>query len=291
MVRLRRARGRDPLGLRRVLSDRLLPALVAAMALLAALTLAGARGAGGLVARWEGGAATALTLQLPQGAGTERALAALDAMPEISEARPADPARLKALLRPWLGEVPAIPLPTIIELRLARLPPDAAALAARIAAAVPGATVEAHGVWVARLLALARSLEAIALSALLLVAGIATAVVAVAVRAGIAARREAIAILHALGATDGDIAARFARRVALLVGLGALGGTLVAAPVLAGFADLAAPLLGGRAGSGLLDLPWSVLPWADLALLPPAAALIGWLTAQLTLRRWLRRLP
>ena len=43
-MKLRRSRGRDPLGLRRVLSDRLLPALVAAMALLAALTLAGARG-------------------------------------------------------------------------------------------------------------------------------------------------------------------------------------------------------------------------------------------------------
>ena len=32
-VKLRRSRGRDPLGLRRVLSDRLLPSLVAAMAL------------------------------------------------------------------------------------------------------------------------------------------------------------------------------------------------------------------------------------------------------------------
>ena len=83
--------------------------------------------------------------------------------------------------------------------------------------------------------------------------------------------------------------------VALLVGLGALAGTLVAAPVLAGFADLAAPLLGGPAVAGvagcLADLPWRSLPWAELALLPPAAALIGWLTAQVTLRRWLRRLP
>jgi cell division transport system permease protein len=319
-MRLRRARGRDPLGLRRVLSDRLLPALVAAMALLAALTLAGARGAASLTARWEAGAATALTVQLPHAARTQaergqadrvladrvladRAVAALEAMPEVAAARLADPARLAALLRPWLGEASAIPLPVVIELRLARLPADAEALAARIAAAVPGATVEAHGVWVARLLALARSLEAVALAALLLVAGIATAVVAVAVRAGISARREAIAILHALGATDGDIAGRFAQRVALLVGFGALAGTLVAAPVLAGFAGLAAPLLGGpavavAAGPGLrlgglpvADLPWASLPWAELALLPPAAALIGWLTAQVTLRRWLRRLP
>ena len=109
-MRLRRSRGRDPLGLRRVLSDRLLPALVAAMALLAALTLAGARGAADLTARWEGGAATALTVQLPHGARTDRpAGRALAALPEIAEARLADPARLAALLRPWLGEAPACP--------------------------------------------------------------------------------------------------------------------------------------------------------------------------------------
>jgi cell division transport system permease protein len=218
-------------------------------------------------------------------------------MPEIAEARQADPARLAALLRPWLGEAPAIPLPTVIELRLARLPPDAAALSARIAAAVPGATVESHGVWVARLLALARSLQAIALAALVLVAGIATAVVTVSVRAAVAARRDAIAILHELGATDGDIAGRFARRVALLAGLGGLGGTLLAAPVLAGFAGLAAPLLGGAvpdlspAGLPWPALPWSTLPWGDLALLPPVAGLIGWCTTQVSLRLWLRRLP
>src|ERR671917_351822 len=82
-----------------------------------------------------------------------------------------------------------------------------------------------RGVWVARLVALARSLQAVAFAALLLVAGIAACVVAVAVRAGIAARRQAIAVLHELGATDGDIAGRFAARAALLTGLGALGGT------------------------------------------------------------------
>ncbi|MBL6455739.1 cell division protein FtsX [Belnapia sp. T6] len=293
--RLRRSRGRDPLGLRRALSDRLLPALVAAMTLLAALALAGARGAAELTARWEAGAAAAVTVQLPASAAAggrlERALAALNALPEVAEARAMDQARMAALLRPWLGEAPAVTLPTVIELRLAGLPAEPEALTRRIAAAVPGAAVESHGVWVARLVALARSLEGVALAALLLVAGIAAAVVAVAVRAGIAARRSAIGILHDLGATDSDLAGRFAARAALLVGAGALLGTLLAAPVLAGFADLAAPLLGGAPAGRLLDLPWARLPWAELGLLPPAGALLGWLTAQVTVRRWLRRLP
>jgi cell division transport system permease protein len=297
---LRRSRGRDPLGLRRALADRLLPALVAAMALLGALGLAGARGAADLSARWQGGAAAAMTVQLPSGTAGRRleaALEALRALPEVAEARVMDRARLLALLRPWLGEAPALPLPVVIELHLAALPERPEALAERIAEGVPGAAVEAHGIWVARLVALTRSLQGIALAALGLVAGIAAAVVAVAVRAGIAARRESIGILHDLGATDADIAGHFSRRVALLVGAGALAGTLVAAPVLALFADLAAPLLGVGGGQGasaagsVLDLPWGSLPWAELTLLPVLGAGIGWLTAQVTVRRWLRRLP
>ncbi|MBV1796250.1 ABC transporter permease [Siccirubricoccus sp. G192] len=294
---LRRSRGRDPLGLRRALSDRLLPGLVAAMALLGALALAGARGASDLSARWQGGAAAAMTVQLPAtapAAQVERALAALRRLPEVAKAQAMERERLAALLRPWLGEAPGaaagLALPVVIELHLRRLPQQPEALALGIAQAVPGAQVEAHGVWVARLVALARSLQGVTLAALLLVAGIAAAVVAVAVRAGIAARREAIGILHDLGATDADIAGRFAGRVALLVALGALAGTVLAAPVLAGLADLAAPLLGGQAAASVLGLPWGSLPWAELALLPVLGAGIGWVTAQVTVRRWLRRL-
>jgi cell division transport system permease protein len=122
-------------------------------------------------------------------------------------------------------------------------------------------------------------------------AGIAAAVVAVAVRAGIAARRAAIALLHDMGATDADIAGRFAGRAGLLVGTGALLGTLLAAPVLAGFADMASPLLGRAPAGSLAALPWASLPWAALALLPLVGAALGWVTAQATVRRWLRRLP
>ncbi len=295
---LRRGRGRDPLGLRRALADRLLPSLVAAMVLLGALAMAGADAASALAARWQAGAAAAITVQLPAGTPPERvaaARAALEALPAVAAAEVLDQDSLAALLRPWLGDAVAgevLPLPVLIELRLTRLPADAPALAARVAeAAGPGAAVEAHGVWVARLVALARSLQAVALAALLLVAGIAAAVVAVAVRAGIAARREAIAILHDLGATDAEIAGRFAVRAALLVGGGGLAGTAVAVPVLAAFAGLGAPLVGGPSAAGLLDLPWGRLPWAGLALLPPLAAAIGWVSAQATVRLWLRRLP
>lgn len=298
---MRRSRGRDPLGLGRSLADRLLPALVAAMTFLAALAVAGAAGAAAMAARWQGGPAATASVLLPPttGAGQSQparlaaALTAIRAMPEVADARAADPARLAALLRPWLGDAPpdGLPLPVVIELRLTAPLLDRAGFAVRLAAAVPEAVAEAHGDWVARLGLLARSLEVLAWGGLLLVAAVAAAVVAVAVRAGIAGAREAIAILHDLGAGDADIASRFAGRAARLVTVGALVGTVAALPVAAGFAGLAAPLTGGPVPTGAGVLAWGRLPWVGLLPLPPLAALIGWCAAQATVRLWLRRLP
>jgi len=291
MAERRRRVSRDPLGLRRALSDRLLPGLVAAMALLAALALAGAQGADRLADRWQAGAAAAVTVQVPDPTRErmEAALSALRDDPVVAAATEVSPERVQELLRPWLGEAPALILPGVIELRLAAAPEALPRLANRLGEAVPGAELESHGLWVARLSALARSVQGVALAVLALVTGVAVAVVAVATRAGLAARREAIDVLHDLGATDRAIAGRFARRVAMLAGLGALGGAALAVPALAALSGLALPLFGGEAPAPGALL--SGLPWAPLAALPPLAALIGWATAQATVRRWLRRLP
>lgn len=288
----RRRYSRDPLGLRRALSGWLLPGLVAAMALLAALALAGAQGAAALAERWQRGAAAAVTVQIPQAdaARMERALAALRAIPEVAEAQAMSGERLGELLRPWLGATPAIPVPGVIEIRLRDPRADPVLIGDRLATAVPGALVEAHGLWVQRLAALARSLQGLALAVLLLVALVAAAVVAVATRAGLAARRDAIEVLHGLGARDGDIAGRFARRLGLLAAGGALIGTAAAVPALALLADLAGPWLGMAEGADPAD-SLRRLPWPALLALPPTAFLVGWLTAQATVRRWLRRLP
>jgi cell division transport system permease protein len=292
----RRSRySRDPLGLRRALAGWLLPGLVAAMALLAALAVAGAQGAAALAERWQRGAAAAVTVQLPEAdpARVDRALAALRAMPEVAAASAMDQARLAELLRPWLGGSAGLPLPAVIEVRLRDTRTDPVLVGDRLAASVPGAMVEAHGLWVQRLAALARSLQALSWVILALVALVAAAVVAVATRAGLAARRDAVEVLHGLGAEDRYIAGRFARRLGLLAAGGALAGTVAAVPALALLADLAAPWIGtgqGRGGGGLGDA-WTILPWPALAAVPPFAFLVGWATAQATVRRWLRHLP
>lgn len=289
----------DDLGLRRAISDRLLPLLVAAMAFLAALALAGAVAAASLARQWQDGAGSVLTVQVPQpgspaagdeGARLDRVLAILRGTPGIATVRVLDEGELEALLRPWLGSAEgrvALPLPAVLEVRLADPALPTAPLAARLTVAAPGTLVESHEVWMQRLAALARSLQACAGLATAIVAGVAAAVVAVATRAGLAARRDAIEIVHGLGATDGYIAGRFARRATLLAMLGALGGTAAALPVLLGLAQLAAPFSAqDSTGQTLPNALWLALP-----MLPAAAAAIGWLTAHGTVRRWLRRLP
>jgi len=301
-----RPSGFDGLGLRRALAGRMLPFLVAAMAFLAALALGGATGATALARHWRVGPAAVLTVQVPRADAAaqdtpasrrERVVALLRATPGIAQVRPLPDAELVDLLRPWLGGRVAeisLPLPGVIEIRLAEGAAVPEGLAPRLAAAAPGTLVEAHGPWLRRLSILARSLQASALAALLLVIVIAAAVVAVATRAGLAARREAIEIVHGLGATDGYIAGRFAARIMRQAAFGGFAGAVMAMPVLACLAWLAAPFIKPdmdiESQIGLL----AALPapfWLLLPGLPAAAAAIGWLTAQATVRRWLRQLP
>jgi cell division transport system permease protein len=129
---------------------------------------------------------------------------------------------------------------------------------------------------------------------LLLVVGVAVAVITVATRAGLSARRDSIEIVHGLGATDAYIAGRFARRAMRLAAIGGAGGALAALPVLLWLAYLAAPFAQGNVAAGDVSPPLLALPlplWVALPALPLAAAAIGYLTAEATVRRWLRRLP
>jgi len=293
----------DDLGLRRVLGDRMLPLLVAAMTFLAALALAGVVGVRALAAHWQTGAGSALTVQVPRPgvaengqARIDRALGLLRDTAGVASARRLSDAELADLLRPWLGtgvERLSIPLPAVIAVRLAAdEPADPDRLAARLAAAVPGALTESHAIWMRRLTVLADSLQACAWLALAVVAAVASAGVAIATRAGLAARREAIEIVHGLGASDGYIAGRFAGRATGLAAAGGLLGALAAWRVLLALARLAAPFatVATPADFG----PLAALPaplWLALPALPLSAATIGFLTAQGTVRRWLRRLP
>ena len=275
----------DPIGLRGALADRLLVALIAAMALFATCALAGHEAVSQMAKRWQQGANAAVTVQIPNPtpARMEAALGALRALPAVREAQAVDPGRMAELLRPWLGDVAGLPLPGVIELRLADLAADPVLIGDRVAEAVPGAVTEAHGVFVARLAALARALSAAALMVVLLVAVVGASVVVLAVRAGIAARRDSVMVLHMLGAADRDIAGRFARRTAWLALLGAILGVGLAVGVVWALLQLAGPMLP--------EITTQDLPLLGLAAIPLSAALIAWAATIASILLWLRRLP
>ena len=296
----------DGLSLRRALSDRLLPALVASMTFLAALALAGAVGASLLASRWSSGAASVLTVQVPRGDDATGPGSRIDAVMALLDAEPAFVLRrrlgrqaLIQLLQPWLSNDAdiALALPAVVQLHLrpgAIVPPD---LGARLERAAPGTLLERNATWSDRLVVLGASLQACAGLALLVVAGVAVAVVAVATRAALAARRQAIEIVHGLGASDGYIAGRFAGRITRLALLGGIAGTLLSVPLLLELCRLGSPF----AAPAAIDQPPMMAPdllrrvplplWIALPLLPVLAAAIGWGTAQATVRTWLRRLP
>ena len=291
---------RDDLGLQAALGDRLLPVLVASMSFLAALALAGALASASLAASWQAQASDTLTIQVPQpndpdATGKTTRLAAVQAaltqIPGVTSPRVMSQADENALLTPWLGEDATqlgLGMPGVISASWAG-PGAPDELAQTLGKISPGTLVDAGAIWAARVAALTSSLQGCAEAILVIVALVAAAVVAVAARAGLAQRRDTITIVHGLGALDGDIASRFARRATLLVVMGSILGTILALPVLAWLAALAAPFSGQIAGGVMLSLPLPL--WFMLPVLPMAAAGIGWVTAQLTVRSWLWSLP
>ncbi len=284
----------DPLGLRTGKADRLLPALVAAQAFVAALALAGALAAAALAGDWRGETASALTVQVTSpndpardGSATRIAevLTRLRNTPGVAAAHQLTPDELDALLRPWLGADAAaldLALPAVITARWTG--GASAPLAAALESVAPGTLVTTGAGWAGRVATLTASIRACAVAILVLVALVAAAAVAIATRARLALERGTIEIIHGLGALDSDIASRFANRATALAAFGAAAGTVAALPVLAWLTALAAPFAAGIGAPP--DLPSALL--LALPALTPAAAVIGWGTTQVTVRRWLR---
>lgn len=297
-----RKRRSDLLGVRAALSGWLLPVLVGAMSFLAALALGGVLACATLAQSWQGSTRSALTIQIPQpnAASASPALTRLQAVQTILAHTQAvqhvqllSNTEINQLIAPWLGSDAAtlgLVLPAVITAQWQQ-PGSPEQLTAQLQQVSPGTLVKTGALWAARVARLTTSLQACAWAVLLIVALVAASVVAVATRSGLVQLRETIETVHGLGALDSDIASRFAGRATWWAFVGALGGVVVALPVLAWLAWLALPFMSPlpSAATTILGLPASLLGLAPL--LPAGAAMIGWLTAQITVRGWLRHLP
>jgi cell division transport system permease protein len=264
--------------------------VIAVMAFLASLALGGVLIAHRMAETWESGLAGRLTVQvLPEGdalpgAEVNQAIAVLRATPGVLYASALSDADNVALVEPWLGRdavIAALPFPRLIDVQLAPgATPDLASLERRLKTAAPHAVVDDHGRWIGRLKNTANSVVLSALAVLVLIAVATAATVAFATRAGLAAHREIVQLLHLMGAQDRFIARAFewhyftAALAAAACGAVLGGLVFLAAGSLDQFGVAAISFL-PPLGLALAELPW-------LAVIPTAAAMIAWGTARVS---------
>lgn len=203
-----------------------------------------------------------------------RAAEALAGVGGVSEARALEPQKAYDLVRPWLGDVADVedlPVPRLVAVSLdAHRPATAKTLETALKTQGVDAIVDDHSLWlkdVRRSAGIARGMGAVVF---LLIAGAAAAVVAFATRAGLAAQRDVVEVLHLAGAEDSFIARlfqlRFAR-VAAVAGLIGAGGAILSGAILR--------LLGGSQGL----TPALPIAWTDLLAVLPCPLLAAGVAA------------
>jgi cell division transport system permease protein len=268
--------------------------VVAVLSFLACLTALGVI-AGDRAARGWAGQLTGEVTVIVRARGGEtpdaaaaRAAEALAGVPGVTEARALEREKAYELIRPWLGQaadLDDLPVPRLVAVTLdRRKPATAPALARALIAQGLDAIVDDHSVWIKDIRRAAGVVRWTAAAIFLLIAGAAGAVVAFATRAGLAARRDVVEVLHLTGAEDSFITGlfelRFARVAAVAGALGAVAAALLGAIL---------RLIGGGEGiTPALPIAW----WDLLAVLPcpVLAALVAAVAARLTARRLIQGL-
>lgn len=274
-----------------------LPLLVAFMVFLAIIAMAGVGLVDRTVERWDTGVSDTLTVQIaPQSTADaanralENALRIVRETPGVESARVVTEEQVLSLLRPWLGSLANqsdLPLPRLIDVTIdddAGL--DVTTMGRRLALAVPGATVDDHRVWLDRLIRLLSTVELIGLAVLLLIALITVGTVIFTTRTGLAVHRDAIEVLHLIGAQDAYVARQFAIRALWLGIKGGLIGLVFAIPTLMGLGHLADSMQSAT----IPDIRLGLLQWVVMALMPLLAGVIAMLTARVTVMRTLLRM-
>lgn len=266
--------------------------VVTVLCFLACLTALGVIAADRAARGWTGqltGEATVIVR--PSGGETPDAAAAraaevLAGVPGVSEARALEPAKAYDLIRPWLGDVSDLadlPVPRLVAVTLDdRRPANARTLAQALKTQDVDATVDDHSVWIKDIRRAGGVVRWLGAGVFLLIAGAAGAVIAFATRAGLAARRDVVEVLHLAGARDDYIARLFQVRFARLAGVAGLIGAAGA-----GMVGAFLRLIGG--GQGLT--PALPIAWGDLLALLPCpllAAVVAAGAAQITAVRLIR---
>lgn len=220
---------------------------------------------------------------------SEKVLAFLSTAEGVISAKSLSRTETGKLLEPWLGRnnIPAdLPVPGLVEVAVTDvLRRDLSALASQINQISSAATLDDHGTWNASLAASANAVRFFAFGVFVLVMGAVCTVIIFATRAGLAANRDIIAVLHLVGATDMFIANEVQRRFLVLGLRGSLAGVGIS---LASILLLAFAL--GQQTANTYFLPsitadFSLLLW--LAIVPLLTCLVAAWSARTTVLKTL----
>ena len=268
--------------------------VIAVLCFLACLTALGAwagdRGARGWTGQLVGEATVIVRArggETPDAAAA-RAAEALAGLPGVTEVRALEREKAYELIRPWLGDIADLddlPVPRLVAVTLDRKQPaTATALDKALKAQGLDAVVDDHSMWIKDIRRAAGVVRGTAIAIFVLIAGAAGAVVAFATRAGLAARRDVVEVMHLIGAEDSQISSLFELRFARIA---ALSGAIGAAS--AGLLGAVLRMIGGGAGI----TPALPIAWIDLLAVLPCpvlAALVAALAARVTARRLIKGL-
>ena len=270
---------------------------VAIMTLLSALALAAALGLGQATRTMRANMANRITIQIVAADAQERdrqvtaTEKVLETVQGVSRVQRVDPAALRAMLEPWLATGLAqndIAIPAMIDVDFAPAArPSAGDLRAILRKTAPAARVDDHGRWLAPLDRLLGWLRWLALAVVGLTMTALAAMVVLATRAAFATRRDAIDLMHLLGATDRQIAGLFVRRAGGHALVGGLAGYLGALALLFGLGQRIAGL-GSELVGALALLPAT---WMILLLVPIAGTGLAMATTQAIILKILRQAP
>ena len=215
-------------------AGRALMTVIAIMTFLASLTVGAVTLVSDTAGQWQSDISREITVQVMPDDGVDMA-AALRRVQDIAVETPGitgtsvlDDDATSRLLQPWLGtglDLDELPVPRLVIIAIdSDAPPDFAAFAERISAAVPSAALDDHRAWVSRLVTMARAMVIAGLAVLTLVLVATVLTVIFATRGAMAGNRQIIEVLHFVGARSSFIAGEFQGHFLRLGLFGALGG-------------------------------------------------------------------
>ncbi len=285
----------DPTG------GRALAAVIAILTFLAALCAGGAELVAASSAQWRSAISREVTIQVrpsPQRdieADVARAADLARRSPGVEAVEPFTRAESERLLEPWLGtglNFGDLPVPRLIVIKLAEGErPDFTELRRSLREQVPGATLDDHALWLARLSSMANTIVGAGVVLVILVLIATGLAVTFATRGAMASNHGVMEVLHFVGAEDDFIAREFQRRFFKLGLKGAAVGAAAALGVTVLLGLLTRSWRASPAGDqiealfGSFQIGWR--GYAVVVVIALAVSLIAAIVSRLTVRRFL----